>query len=188
MTAARLRNDLERLAGTDALTGTLNRRAIEREVQFAVDRSRENRGSVSALMLDVDYFKQINDNYGHHAGDLALCAIAECLRRTIRAGDLLARLGGDEFLVVMPNSTAEIAQIAANRIQVQLATLRVASDNAEFGIQASIGVTTLDSQNLQLEDLMQLGDRALYEVKARNRRPPSASQPLVLSAQPQASM
>jgi diguanylate cyclase (GGDEF)-like protein len=170
MTAARLRTDLERIAGTDALTGTLNRRAIERETIIAVERSRERRGCISALMIDVDYFKQINDSHGHHAGDLALRAIADCVRETIRAGDLVARLGGDEFLVLMPNATGELARIAAERIHSELATLRIPSDTGPFGVQVSIGITTLDSEGLTLEDIMKLGDRALYAVKAQNRQ------------------
>jgi diguanylate cyclase (GGDEF)-like protein len=171
MTAARLRLDLERIAGTDALTGTLNRRAIERETIIAVERSREQRGCISALMLDVDYFKDINDSHGHHAGDLALRAVADCIRRTIRVGDLVARLGGDEFLVIMPNATKALAQIAADRIQTQLATLSIPSEMGAFGVHASIGITTLDSYGLGLEDIMKLGDRALYAAKAQNRRP-----------------
>ncbi len=171
MTAARLRLDLEQIAGTDALTGTLNRRAIEREAIIAVERSRERRSCISALMLDVDYFKQINDSHGHHAGDLALRAIADCLRKTIRAGDLIARLGGDEFLVIMPNATEALAQIAADRIQTQLARLSIPCETGAFGVHASIGITTLDSHGLSLEDIMKLGDRALYAAKAENRRP-----------------
>src|ERR1035438_2686393 len=100
MTNARLRASLEHLAGTDALTGTLNRRAIERQTERVFNPSRRRNDSVAVLMLDIDRFKEINDSYGHLAGDLALCAVADCLRDTMRAGDLIARLGGDEFLVI----------------------------------------------------------------------------------------
>lgn len=170
MTNARLRASLERLAGTDALTGTLNRRAVERETVRVFSRSRERHDSIAALMLDIDRFKQINDGYGHLAGDLALCAVADCLRSTMRAGDLIARLGGDEFLVIMPNTDAAAAQLAADRIQAQLAGLRVACDTGEFSLRASIGITSIDGGNLTLEDLLKLGDRALYVAKATSRR------------------
>jgi diguanylate cyclase (GGDEF)-like protein len=170
MTAARLRNSLEQLAGTDSLTGTLNRRAVERETVRVFTRVRERQASISALMLDIDSFKQINDGYGHHAGDLALCAVADCLRSTMRSGDLIARLGGDEFLVILPNTGAEAAHLAANRIHAHLAGLSVTCDTGEFGLRTSIGITSIDGGNLVLEDLLKLGDRALYKAKAISHR------------------
>jgi diguanylate cyclase (GGDEF)-like protein len=174
MTAARLRNRLEQLAGTDALTGTLNRRSIERETERLFNRSRQRINSIAALMLDVDCFKQINDTHGHHAGDLALCALADCLRHTTRTGDLIARLGGDEFLVIMPNTNSALAEVAANRIHAHLAGLRVTCDTGEFGVQASIGIASIGDGILSLEDLVKLGDRALYAAKAASRRETSA--------------
>jgi diguanylate cyclase (GGDEF)-like protein len=166
MTTARLRSSLEQLAGTDSLTGTLNRRAVERETVRVFTHVRERHTSISALMLDIDSFKQINDGYGHHAGDLALCAVADCLRSTMRAGDLIARLGGDEFLVIMPNTDGDAARLAANRIHTHLDGLRVTCDTGEFGLRTSIGITSIDGGNLTLEDLLKLGDRALYKAKA----------------------
>jgi diguanylate cyclase (GGDEF)-like protein len=121
-------------------------------------------------MLDIDSFKQINDGYGHHAGDLALCAVADCLRSTMRSGDLIARLGGDEFLVILPNTGAEAAHLAANRIHAHLAGLSVTCDTGEFGLRTSIGITSIDGGNLVLEDLLKLGDRALYKAKAISHR------------------
>jgi len=179
MTNARLRASLEQLAGTDALTGTLNRRAVERETVRVFSRSRERNDSIAALMLDIDRFKQINDGYGHIAGDLALCAVADCLRSTMRAADLIARLGGDEFLVIMPNTDTDAAQLAADRIQTQLAGLRVTCDTGEFSLRASIGITSIDGGNLTLEDLLRLGDRALYVAKATSRREGSGLPQLV---------
>jgi len=169
MTTARLHDSLEALADTDALTGALNRRAIERETAHVFNPRRQRNDSIAAIMLDIDNFKQINDSYGHHAGDLALCAVADCLRNTMRAGDLIARLGGDEFLVIMPNTNAAPAELAAGRIRAHLAELRVPCDTGEFGLRASIGITSIDSGKLTLEDLLKLGDRALYVAKANSR-------------------
>jgi diguanylate cyclase (GGDEF)-like protein len=170
MTADRLRTSLARLADTDALTGTLNRRAIERETERAITRSRNPNSSIAAIMLDVDSFKQINDSFGHHAGDLALCAIADCIRHATRAGDLIARLGGDEFLVIMPNTDTAMARLVAGRIQTQLAEILVTCETGKFGVQVSIGITSIDSVNLSLDDLMKLGDRALYASKEASHR------------------
>jgi diguanylate cyclase (GGDEF)-like protein len=139
MTNARLRASLEELAGTDALTGTLNRRAIERQTERVFDPSRQRSGVIAVLMLDIDQFKKINDSYGHHAGDLALCAVADCLRNTMRAGDLIARLGGDEFLVIMPNTGAAPAKLAADRVHTHLAKLRTSPNSASPATPANSG-------------------------------------------------
>jgi diguanylate cyclase (GGDEF)-like protein len=167
MTAARLRNKLEKQANTDHLTGTLNRRAIEHQTLQLVTRKRTRAQCISVLMLDLDYFKEVNDTYGHYAGDLALRGVADCLRETMRAGDLIARLGGDEFLVVMSGTSREDAEIAADRLSARLVGLRIRSDSGDFGVQASIGIISLDSHNFQLEDLMKLSDRALYAAKSK---------------------
>jgi two-component system cell cycle response regulator len=93
----------------------------------------------------------------------------------MRAGDLIARLGGDEFLVIMPNTDATLAELAANRIHNQLAKLRVICDTGEFGLTVSIGITSIDDASLSLEDLVKLGDRALYSAKASGRLQASAA-------------
>jgi diguanylate cyclase (GGDEF)-like protein len=170
MRFARLHDSLAALADTDALTGTLNRRAIERETERVFHPRRQRSDSIAAIMLDIDHFKQINDRYGHHAGDLALCAVADCLRSAMRAGDLIARLGGDEFLVIMPNTSAAPAELAADRVRAHLAKLRISCDTGEFGLRASIGITAIDSGKLTLEDLLKFGDRALYVAKASSRK------------------
>ncbi|CAN5446286.1 hypothetical protein BH10ACI4_BH10ACI4_12030 [soil metagenome] len=175
MTAARLRLELEHQAGTDALTGTLNRRAIQRETMTLFDGHRHSSQTSSALMLDVDYFKQINDRFGHYAGDLALCAIADCLRQNTRSSDLIARLGGDEFLVVLPNTSPEQAEVVASHLRECISQLHVTSDAVEFPIRASIGAASIDSATVTLESLMKECDRALYVAKARNHRAASPS-------------
>jgi diguanylate cyclase (GGDEF)-like protein len=170
MTTTRLRNELKKQASTDHLTGTLNRRAIEHQTLQLVRRKRARAQCISVLMLDLDYFKEINDTYGHYAGDLALRGVADCLRETMRAEDLIARLGGDEFLVVMSGTSQAEAEVAADRLCASLAGLRIPSDSGVFGVQASIGVSSLDSHDFQLEDLMKLSDRALYAAKSKARR------------------
>ena len=170
MTADRMRRNLERLASTDALTGALNRRALEREAERIFARRNDGDDSIAALMLDVDKFKQINDGFGHTAGDKALCAIAECLRESMRAKDLIARLGGDEFFVVMPHTSAADAELAATRLQEHMTRLRISCDAGEFGVEASIGIASAPMSSVQLEDLLKLGDRALYAAKDSSRR------------------
>jgi diguanylate cyclase (GGDEF)-like protein len=166
MSSARLRNKFENQANTDHLTGALNRRAMEREAQKLKTRRPQ---CVAGLMLDLDDFKGINDTHGHYAGDLALRALADCLRETMRTGDLVARLGGDEFLVIMAGTNSEEAEIAATRLHRRIDAIRVPSELGPFAIHASIGVTSFDHQEFRLEDLIRMGDRALYAAKVDKR-------------------
>jgi diguanylate cyclase (GGDEF)-like protein len=170
MTDARLRQRLEHQVNVDPLTGVLNRRALESEALQRIENSRQQGQSVSALMLDIDHFKQINDTYGHHAGDRALQALTDALRSTMRASDLIVRMGGDEFLVILSGIHAEQAAETAERLRRHLETLRISTDKGEFAIQVSIGVTSLQSQSIQLDDLMKLGDRSLYAAKAERTK------------------
>jgi diguanylate cyclase (GGDEF)-like protein len=166
MTNARLRQRLVQQASIDPLTGVLNRRAFEQEALKLIESNRRAGRPVSALMLDLDRFKQINDTYGHHAGDLALQGLADCLRKTIRTSDLIIRLGGDEFLVILSGITRAQAYETADRLCEHLSELRIVTQLGEFGIQTSIGVISLDHQELQLDRLMKLGDQELYTAKA----------------------
>ncbi|MBW8749670.1 MAG: GGDEF domain-containing protein, partial [Acidobacteria bacterium] len=175
MSAAQLREDLERQAMTDPLTGVLNRRAVEREVVELLQRSAKTGGTISALMLDMDHFKGINDRFGHHGGDRALLAVTNAIRRSVRGTDLVARLGGDEFMVVLPDTPMEMARMIAELIRGEVSSLRVQTEAHQFQVRVSVGITTLVGQIVGLEDLIKQSDRALYEAKAagRNRVFPS---------------
>lgn len=172
MSSARLRSSIEEQANTDPLTGMLNRRAME-SAALRLGSRKAPTATVSTLMLDLDDFKIINDTYGHHAGDLALRHLADCLRETMRGSDLIARLGGDEFLVLMPATTEIDARLAAERLQERIGTLRVPCDGHVFSIRASIGVSSFDHEKFHLDDLIRLGDRALYAVKTSKRSLPA---------------
>ncbi|NUQ29969.1 MAG: GGDEF domain-containing protein [Acidobacteriaceae bacterium] len=175
MSAAQLREDLERQAMTDPLTGVLNRRAVEREVVELLRRSAKTGGTISALMLDMDHFKGINDRFGHHGGDRALLAVTNAIQRSVRGTDLVARLGGDEFMVVLPDTPMEMARMIAELIRGEVSALRVQTETHQFQVRVSVGITTLVGQIVGLEDLIKQSDRALYEAKAagRNRVFPS---------------
>lgn len=184
MSAAQLRGDLEKLAMTDPLTGVLNRRAIEIEVLRLLQTAARNGGTISAIMLDMDHFKGINDHFGHHAGDLALRTVADALRHSVRATDVLARLGGDEFMVVLPETPQSTANAIAERIRTEISELKVRAEEHEFEVRVSVGVTTLAGQLVALEELIKLSDRALYAAKAagRNRVVPSSEiEPFLLA-------
>lgn len=162
--ADRLRGE----AMTCPLTGLSNRRHGEIELARMISAAARGDGALSALKIDVDDFKKINDTFGHRAGDDALCQIAECLRSRMRSGDLVARWGGDEFVAVLPEANAPGAIRAAEEL---LATVREhpiqIGGGPEIDVTASIGVA--EWRNDQARELLDRADRALYSAKAAGR-------------------
>jgi diguanylate cyclase (GGDEF)-like protein len=155
------------LASTDTLTGLPNRRAGVDEVGAYFRRAAQDRRPFSTAMLDIDFFKQLNDTYGHKAGDDVLIAFAEVLKTCLRPGDRVYRWGGEEFLVILPG--AEIA--AAEEVCQRLCQLIAAHDfGIVGGLSASIGVTELRPGD-NLDTMLQRADIALYQAKqgGRNR-------------------
>lgn len=167
MTAAALRRDLEIQASTDPLTGLLNRRAIEHELERAITRCRAKSRAISAILIDLDEFKQINDEHGHRAGDAVLQQTAHCLRDGLRQGDRVGRLGGDEFVVLLPETELKVAHALAERLRGTLEGLVVDVGSATVQPQASFGVSELREHAAGWNELMVQCDRALYTVKSR---------------------
>ena len=160
-----------RLAMQDELTGLANRRhVLDVLAQQLAAVSRANL-PLSLLMLDVDHFKQINDRYGHPAGDEALRRVADCLRERVRAQDIAGRVGGEEFLVVLPQTSLEGALKLAEALRESLARLAVTSpDGRAFTLTISIGVSTLeDMPDGAGKSLIAAADAALYLAKQRGR-------------------
>jgi diguanylate cyclase (GGDEF)-like protein len=165
MTAARLHHELEVQAMTDPLTGLFNRRGIEILAERIIASSERSLSRVSAILFDLDNFKQINDSFGHLCGDAALTAVAQCLKREIRAADTLARLGGDEFALLLNATGIEDAQSLAERLRIAIEQLCVRYDNSEISVTASFGVAELRDSSQGWQELMLQCDRALYAVK-----------------------
>lgn len=139
----RLKEELEVLSFQDALTEIANRRAynlfLEREWEIAV----RNQTSISAILLDVDFFKKFNDSYGHNAGDSALKTIAQVLKAEVRARDIAARFGGEEFVVILPALGKKDVAVIAERIRSRIEQTRIQYDGLEIPITASFGVGTI---------------------------------------------
>lgn len=173
MEALRSRHDLEHIAMTDPLTGLLNRRALEVIAHRELQRCIRLHKPCSALMMDIDLFKQINDRMGHAAGDSALRAVAGILQSMLRPTDVITRHGGDEFFVMLPECAADNAAwiVARLRQAIQACTLR--SEEATFGVQVSIGLTTCYGSNMAVQTLLRESDIALYQQKQANRRRPA---------------
>ncbi|HUA19629.1 MAG TPA: diguanylate cyclase [Bryobacteraceae bacterium] len=160
------------LSVTDPLTGLYNRRRFEEVMAQEVARALRY-GPVSLLLVDVNLFKQVNDRYGHQAGDGALRIVAGVLRSSCRATDTCARLGGDEFAVILPHSNPAAACVVRDRILERIARSRVACENGEFAVSLSIGVATLPDDAVDAEGLIAAADAAMYQAKHASRLTPA---------------
>lgn len=164
MTTAMLRRDLEQQASTDPLTGLLNRRALELAAERELHAARSLSTPVSAVAIDLDDYKRINDQLGHAAGDAALLAVSRCLQDRLRARDRLARTGGDEFLVLLPGTCLHDAAGIAEGLRSCLASLDLQLADPSLRIVGSFGVAEANGSE-RWDDLLQRCDGALYEVK-----------------------
>ena len=165
MTAALLRRDLEVQASTDPLTGLLNRRALELAAQAHILNSRRTHAPTSAIVIDLDDFKRVNDSYGHHCGDALLSAISSRLQRAMRPQDLLARIGGDEFAIVLPNTSQEEAGEIATDLRAAIRSTQIVYGVIEASVGASFGIAQLEHPATTWEHLFMRCDKALYGEK-----------------------
>lgn len=160
---------LEMLASVDPLTGLLNRRAILNKLDESIKHSRRYEINLSVIMLDIDHFKEVNDNYGHFIGDHVLKKIALFLQRKIRDTDAAGRLGGEEFLVVLPKAIMSSALTVAERIRENLATTKMKNLIGDvFSITVSQGVASYKPGD-SISSLISRADDALYRAKQNGR-------------------
>jgi diguanylate cyclase (GGDEF)-like protein len=165
MTAAILRGKLEAQAATDPLTGTLNRRGIELAAEQCIVACRKDSSPLSALVVDLDHFKHVNDSFGHHCGDATLIAVSACLQRGMRPGDLLARIGGDEFAVLLPHTSYNQAVAITQQLRESIAKTEIIYGQVRTRVTASFGVAELQPNISNWEQLCMRCDKALYEEK-----------------------
>jgi len=157
----------EMRAATDALSGLPNQRACQDNLKRMVAHASRTVSPISALLLDLDHFKQINDRFGHGAGDDALAAVGEALTSTLRTSDFAGRYGGEEFLVLLPDTNSDGALDAAEKVRAAIARIDV--PQVERGITASVGVATYPMDALDSDTLVRMADRALYAAKGAGR-------------------
>lgn len=165
----RLMDQLEILSETDILTGALNRRGFARTAEREFERLRRRREKVTLVMIDIDYFKAVNDTYGHAAGDLILSKVAECCRAHIRPQDLLGRLGGEEFAILLADGDQIAAQGAVSRLKAAIAVSSISSIKGCVSVTASFGIATVDPGLVEVADALARADEALYEAKEAGR-------------------
>jgi len=165
----RIEADFARLAATDPLTGLANRRFLDIFAPVELSRFHRFGSSLAVLMIDLDRFKEINDAYGHAAGDEVLRHVAAVGQASFRSCDLFARLGGDEFTCVMPKADIAEAGIAAERFRSALAASPASFAGHAIPVTASIGVTVASPADRELENVLHRADAALYQVKTGGR-------------------
>ena len=179
----RLRTDLGtalELALTDPLTGLYNQRYLMRHLRGLLDSGQSR--DIAVLMVDVDHFKAVNDEYGHAAGDKALRGVADALRANTRVFDSLARYGGEEFAVVMPGSGLDDAVQAAERLRAAVETTPFAWEaGGHCRLTVSVGVASCSGQLITPESLLRAADLALYEAKRAGRNRVEVAAPVAPS-------
>jgi two-component system, cell cycle response regulator len=154
----------------DALTGLYNRAYLLNQIGVLAERSASQGIGLAVLMLDIDHFKQINDRYGHLAGDDVLRQVAAVIRESTRSEDLVARFGGEEFVVVLPVSVPDLAADRAERIRSNLAERTVMAEGTGIRVTASIGLAFAPAGRSRNEmALIMTADEALYRAKAEGR-------------------
>lgn len=161
---------LQELAITDDLTSLFNSRYLHRSIETEVQRSDRYGTCVCLIFMDIDFFKNINDNYGHLAGSKLLVEMGELLINHVRSVDIVARYGGDEFVIVLPQTPPQEAVMVAERMRKAIEkNTFLKKEGYNFKITASFGVASYPGSAKSKEDLLRLADEAMYRVKHKNR-------------------
>ena len=165
------RSRLQREASTDALTGLNNRREFESGMVREMERARRMQVALSLAIIDIDFFKRINDRHGHDAGDIVLRQVAQTLQAHIRKSDLLSRIGGEEFALVMLGTQPPGAWVVLERLRAAVAELRMRAGTQDIACTISIGITDRVESDVDWPMLYKRADQALYAAKegGRNR-------------------
>jgi len=156
-------------AYTDVLTEIPNRRFYHERLVQEMARARRGQNPLGLALVDLDFFKEINDKVGHRAGDQVLKFFSQLLRGNLRQEDVLCRIGGDEFSVILPDTDAENAEIFFDRVKTKLDRIDLSLDaQAKINLSFSCGIATFSSEHTP-EDFIEQADQALYTAKARGR-------------------
>jgi diguanylate cyclase (GGDEF)-like protein len=165
-----LQEELRAEAIRDALTGLFNRRYLDATLGRELQRATRHHAPIGVAMLDLDFFKRINDTLGHETGDVVLREVGALLRERSRGEDVAARYGGEELVLVLPGATLADTVRRAESIREGMATLPVQSQLAPVGsVTVSIGVAAYPDSGAEAETLLRAADKALYQAKANGR-------------------
>ncbi|MHA3103189.1 sensor domain-containing diguanylate cyclase [Acinetobacter sp. ANC 3791] len=159
-------NELAKLARYDALTGLHNRRAFNNYIEYLFEQMSRTQQVYAVLLMDIDFFKKVNDTYGHEVGDHVLQRVAELLPSAIRTTDFVARFGGEEFVVLLPATVLDEAVLVAEKIRQTIAQENIIENHP---ITASIGVSVALQQDAEVNDTIRRADKCLYIAKEQGR-------------------
>ncbi len=162
---------LRELAFRDELTGLFNHRYFQEVFEAEIERSIRYKHPLSFFLLDIDFFKKVNDTYGHLAGDQVLREVGQTMRKLVRNSDIVARYGGEEFAIVLPETGVAGARVLAQRIRRGIEQLKIAFGDQVISVTVSIGITCTDMDETELERaaLIESSDNKLYEAKRTGR-------------------
>jgi len=153
---------------TDPVTGINNRAAMNANLEREINLAHRHGNPLALIMLDIDRFKQINDSYGHLAGDVVLKALAQCITECTRSSDIVFRYGGEEFAILLSSTEGEGASLLAHRIRLAVEGICVKYEAADIRLTVSVGVAGLDRGDCAA-DLLEKADQALYQAKQEGR-------------------
>lgn len=166
---AYLYKKIQELTINDDLTKIFSRRYFLERFREELQRSRKQKHELSFLMVDIDHFKEINDNYGHLVGDAILREVAKAIKENIRQIDFMGRYGGEELSIVLPETDKEQAGLVAERIRQTIESKQVSIYDERLGVTISIGISTFPKDSPDAEDLIDCADQALYLAKQTGR-------------------
>lgn len=164
-----IKNKLETLAAEDPLTGLYNRRSFNRRLNEEFSRAKRYRHDLSVAMIDVDFFKVINDTYGHAAGDEILIAVANTLMKNVRSSDFVARLGGDEFCIIFPEMSSKNSLAVLEKIRALVHQIKIPQTGTLPSLTCSIGLAQVRADYTSADMLLINADKALYQSKSQGR-------------------
>lgn len=164
-----MQGDLEKLAASDILTGLYNRRKLEEVCTAALTHARVHNRPSALLLIDLDHLKQMNDTFGHPAGDALLNTVVKTIRSQLRDQDILGRLGGDEFVVVLPATPEDAAKTFADQIRQSVQCQPFLWEDQEMAMSISVGVAALSDADCNWQDWLKRADTNLYQAKKGGR-------------------
>ncbi len=161
---------VEAEANLDPLTDLFNRRSLERALEEFFGLCKYSKMTFSLILIDLDDFKYVNDNYGHHVGDLVLAKVAKVLRTNMRAKDIVGRWGGDEFVAILPNTDLENAKKVVERLKSKLEKMEILAEGRRFKVSISAGVVQCGENFQSWLDMIKEADRLMYEDKKKKKK------------------
>ena len=164
-----LEKEVRELAIHDALTGLFNRHYLNERLDAEYSRAERAGHPISFLLMDIDHFKEVNDTYGHQAGDYALKTIAQIIMAQIRKSDIACRFGGEEFMIILPDTGPESAIQKADAFRKSISDRVYEFGGKEFSITISIGIAVYPVNGTENDQILSKADAALYEAKRAGR-------------------